>query len=270
MRRRRTNRYIKKLQSLTGEAEFSRAVQQVIGRHRSVGDSLEKVARRLGVDHITEQRMSFDGGIYDTGSKVEIRLNLRSSTERQRYTLAHEIGHLLLELEVKGKRNCTDDSDLEKACDLIAAELLMPADEVFRYAPSLPGETPASLRIAASHFRVSLHAAAIRLRKDLRIWNRSIGLWEKKEKARELWFVGPRPWTSSRQDFDVFARAQQTQSTVSAREFCWKGAGVQAVSLQVLSLGNHRLLGTVSEGVISNDGMSTLREKNERRLPIDA
>ena len=256
MRRRRTNHYIRKLQSLTGEVDLRRAIQQTVGRHRRVGDSLKQVAHRLGADQITVQPMPFDGGIYDTGSEIEIRLNSRSSAERQRYTLAHEIGHLLLELEVTAKRDCTNNSDLEKACDLIAAELLMPADEVFRYAPSLQGETPDSLRRTANHFGVSLHAAALRLRKDLRIWSRSIGMWEKKEKACELWFVGPRPWIGSQQDFDVFSLAQQVTSIVSAREFCWKGAGLQAVSLQVLSLGNHRLLGTVSEGVISNDPSS--------------
>ncbi len=249
MRQDRTNRYVRSILKRTGEANLSKAVEKTVDQYRAAGESLEQAAYRLGIARITSKPMPFDGGIYESGNELEIRLNSLSPLKRRRFTLAHEIGHLILEEHVRNTRNCTDDSGLERTCDLMAAELLMPAGEVRRYAGSLEGQTPANLQAIATHFEVSLHATALRLHKDLQIWKKSIGMWERKREARELWFVGHRPWTSSRQDFHAFVRAQRSESSVTAREFCWKGAGLQAVSLELMNLGNYRLLGTVSEGI---------------------
>ena len=253
MSRETTNRYLRRIVQVTGEADLNRAVVSLVGRYQKSGESLEDIAHGLGVPRVRLQAMHIDGGVFSTDEGRVIRLNSLSDESRRRFTLAHEIGHLIIEQLGKWRNvSCGSEraSELEKACDKIAAELLMPTADVVRLVKTIRGETPASLRRLARRYKVSLHAMAIRLH-DLRLWNRSVGLWEKKGESRQLWFVGTRPWTSSRQDFDVFSIAKRTGDTVSAREFCWKGAGLQAVSLQVVHLGRDLLLATVSEGVVS-------------------
>jgi hypothetical protein len=119
----------------------------------------------------------------------------------------------------------------------------MPYSGLSNIRPLFP-ETPLGLMAIADHFQVSLHSAAVRLR-DLGFWRRSVGMWTMDQKPRQLWFVGRRPWTSSKQTFDVFGEAMERRGPIEARELCWVGGWMQSVSLSVLNIGKGRLLATI-------------------------
>ena len=59
-----------------------------------------------------------------------IFVNPRMSTERIRFTLAHELGHLILH-----DNEAVDSKLVEKEADAFASNLLMPADDVLAHAP---------------------------------------------------------------------------------------------------------------------------------------
>ena len=75
---------------------------------------------------------------------MTIVLNRQKSRQRQRFSLAHEIGHVLLEQSLDGVRmrqpigHRSEDARIEKACDAFAAELLMPREAVEAIAASTP------------------------------------------------------------------------------------------------------------------------------------
>jgi Zn-dependent peptidase ImmA (M78 family) len=187
------NKFVRRIMSEVCESQPYAAVQRLVRRHRNPGDTLEQVAWKLGVRGITITRMSFDGGIFEEASELVIRLNSQSSPRRRRFTLAHEIAHLIVaSADARGAQRSHACTELERACDLVAAELLMPSDEFSRAAPGR-GSTAGLLAIA-DQFGVSSQSAAVRLR-ELGMWTESIGqwLWDA-GRARELWFVGKRFW----------------------------------------------------------------------------
>lgn len=56
----------------------------------------------------------------------KIFINNRDSTYRQRFTIAHELGHIILKHPATTKSKSHSQSKFEKDADLFAAELLMP------------------------------------------------------------------------------------------------------------------------------------------------
>ncbi len=117
---------------------------------------LEAIARALGVHEIRSADMSSSGELRRHGNGYMIILAADQGAARARFSLAHEIGHVLMRrARIRIERNTR-----EWLCDRIAAELLMPAGS-FRVAA---GPRPDLLRISrlASRFGTSLAATAKR------------------------------------------------------------------------------------------------------------
>lgn len=103
------------------------------------------------------------------------------ATGRQRFSIAHEIGHALL-LESLGRQpehlpGLHDASiwpELERLCDLAAAELLVPLDD-FLKAVGQVGCSPRAIERLAEGFRVSSDVILLRF---LATGARSISLWQ--------------------------------------------------------------------------------------------
>jgi IrrE N-terminal-like domain len=255
------NKYVARMGSFVSEPGSSFPVEAFVERFHARGESLESLAQRLGVAEITRRRLPFEGAVsIDSNQRVVITINSLSHPLRQRFTLAHEIGHLMLWGMLQENVQCGVDRDLERASDAIAAELLLPKQGVLSYARTLDGPSPGNLRLVARTFEVSLQSAALRLCSDLRIWSRSFGLWEYGDRGsqsfraseptdpsvpRESWFVGKRRWQTKRPPFRVFSEALNSSAAVHAHESYLEDGVMKPISLEVLHLGRGRLLATV-------------------------
>lgn len=244
----RENRYLRRICSLVGEPESVRAVGLFVEQRRTPGDSLRSVAQKLGVTEVVEEPLPFDGGVFrEEDGRLVIKLNAGGSPLRRRFTLAHEVAHLLVGTVPGFRKACLSDGSLERTCDLVAAELLMPVDEVTSFVMHLGQPSPEKLKAVAAGYDVSLHAAAIRVCGDLRLWKCCAGLWRLQEAAvRTDWFVGPRRWGASGLSPYSFELAVKSPAAVRVRETWRRGAFSDPVWLQLLRLGNRAVFGLVS------------------------
>lgn len=115
---------------------------------------------------------------------------------RRRFSIAHEIAHILLSVEGKIARPSwkTVDASLEGKCHQIARELLMPRDMFVQHVRTF--RTPGLLAFLAlaSTFQVSCEALAYRLA-DFRLWPTIILFVQKSENvasylAEPVRFIG--------------------------------------------------------------------------------
>ena len=157
------NRYLARIYRTTGEKEPSAAIAAFVRKKRTASEPLDLLAIRLGVTRISEESLAFEGGVFKLPSgELVIKLKTDSPPSRKQFTLAHEIGHLMLG-EPGLRSSCGGDRDLERTCDAIAGELLMPAEDATMFVQSLGQPSPEKLKIIASKYGVSVHAAAVRV-----------------------------------------------------------------------------------------------------------
>jgi hypothetical protein len=223
------------------------ATAAFVSSHRALDESLGDLARRLGVSRIVEEPLRYEGGVFQlpNGERI-IKLKADSTFVRKRFTLAHEIGHLLF--GKPGLRSsCGGDRDLERACDTIASELLMPTDEAVPFVKELGTPSPEKLTAVASRFQVSLQAAAFRVHRDLRLWKCFIGCWQRHPQIKTDWFVGyERRWDQAEPDEHSLDLALLSEGPVQSRELWQRGLQAEPVWLNLLRLGTGgRVLGLV-------------------------
>jgi hypothetical protein len=145
---------------------------------------LVQVAAALGVHEISLMPdLVEDGRLEQRSGTARILVSQRASVERRRYTIAHELGHLLLadpEGDVIARRMRSDD-DVERFCDAFAAALLLPRELIRPYRRHT--EQLSVLRDIAQQTRTSLAAVAVRLNElagwstALLHWRRDAGCW---------------------------------------------------------------------------------------------
>ena len=129
---------------------------------------LESVGKFWGVKKVVERPMDRPGFLYriDGGGFI-IFLNESDRGTRKRFTWAHELGHILMadhdSIGISCVKEGEIDRELERACDSIAAELLMPRESFGPLAESI-GWQLAQVNNLANRFQVSLESAAIRMR----------------------------------------------------------------------------------------------------------
>jgi IrrE N-terminal-like domain len=240
------NSYLERIASAVGEPDHRRAVALLLSRYRRAGDSLDSVARNLGVGRVVEEPLPFEGGTFELpdGSTI-IKISSHDCRRRRRFTLAHELGHLVMATLYKQRMCCRRSPALESACDSIAAELLMPFEEAALLVRRLGTSSPENLRTIAREFDVSWQAAAVRVHYDLRLWKCSVGMWDCSSSPTEVWFVGRRLWGTRRPDFAAFEEAQHSSACVRVVESVRRAGWTELVSLQLLSVGGDQVLGLV-------------------------
>lgn len=241
-----SNPYLDHICSVTGEKVTCAAVAAFVRTHRATAQSLDGFALRLGVTKIIEEPMPFDGGVFHPApGEILIKLNSKSPYMRRRFTLAHEIGHLLL--GKPGLRSsCGQDRALERTCDAIASELLMPLDESSNYVRSLGQPSPEKLKAISSKYGVSLQAAAIRVHTDLKAWKCCIGFWDRHPDVRTVWFVGRRRWDHTDPSAYALDSALNGAAPVRLSELWQRGVSAEPVWLNLLRMGGGRVLGLVA------------------------
>ena len=104
-------------------------------------DAPEKLAELLGIE-VRRCVFEGDGWCLRHGARALIRINSQAPPLRQRFTLAHELGHLLLDIPSvigEARREVRDnDSDEEKRVNELAGQLLLPVSIARRFARDLP------------------------------------------------------------------------------------------------------------------------------------
>lgn len=99
-------------------------------------------ARRVGASVEHSSALTEDGRVEDSPRSTRILLRESAPEERTRFTLAHELGHLVLsEPDVlRLVHDVLDEKhvDVERMCNAFAAELLMPREWMHRRCGDLP------------------------------------------------------------------------------------------------------------------------------------
>jgi Zn-dependent peptidase ImmA (M78 family) len=144
----------------------------------------EKLAEHLKVTVRFSRLGGCDGWCLTTGKRTIIHINSARAKTSQRFTLAHELGHLILGIPSIIGESIEDmlssNSAEERQVNDFAAEILIPADVVKASLPDLPVIAPA-LRKLAKKANVSELAAAIRvcnLANEIGMMNASVVLFD--------------------------------------------------------------------------------------------
>jgi hypothetical protein len=141
---------------------------------------LRRLARKLGVDEIVQASMVEDGRLEQAGGRTVVFLREASLPTRQRFTLGHELGHLLLagpEKEFVAQRSWSGFDAEERFCDEFAAAILLPKQWVIERFGAAPEQLKVVRELAAIA-EASLSASLVRLR-ELAQWRRSLLHWRR-------------------------------------------------------------------------------------------
>lgn len=152
----------RRLMSMAGTPDVEKAIQQLVDRHCTgiarVPVDLEELAARLGVLSIVKAPLTVAGELRRVAGGLEIVCEESLSEGRRRFTIAHELGHALLEKSGRGAPR--HGRELERLCDRVAVEILLPRDRVDQEFPASP--RLADIERVSRQFRVSLSATALR------------------------------------------------------------------------------------------------------------
>ena len=144
----------------------------------------EELAAHLGIS-IRESAMDgCDGWCLTRGKRAIIRINGSLSPTRRRFTLAHELGHLILGIPAivgeSYEEMLASDSDEERHVNELASALLIPKDIAKKFLPDLP-VVAGTLTKLAKKANVSQLMAAIRvcnLATEIGLKNASVVLFD--------------------------------------------------------------------------------------------
>lgn len=121
---------------------------------------LEPIMSKLGVQRWVTDDLPFAGELRRDGSHLEIAVSAHFSEQRKRFTIAHELGHAFF--ETTGPNPPRTGAELERLCDLIAVELLMPRS-TFEDAAVELGFSLNTIQRLSRRFNTSMETTALRL-----------------------------------------------------------------------------------------------------------
>lgn len=137
---------------------------------------VEKICKSHGVDVKSEELDMDVSGLFVIKEKeAYIRYNKNEAPHRQRFTMAHELGHFILHkdtpLFISKKDNVmyrnldssTGEIKREREANSFAASLLMPRKFVLDEISKIPKKTKDPVSYLADKFRVSEQAMTFRL-----------------------------------------------------------------------------------------------------------
>lgn len=87
---------------------------------------IQGVANRMGIKLLPiHSDRYFDGAHFSSEGHLFICYNVIENVERERFTIAHELGHLLLNMS-----DAIDDKQIENLCNAFASEFLLPSQKL--------------------------------------------------------------------------------------------------------------------------------------------
>lgn len=142
----------------TIEAAVQGIVQKLLAGLVLPPTDLNAVAARLDVSVIGVDDLPVSGELRRVNGQLTVVYSSDLPLGRRNFTVAHELGHAIFE---RTGRNCPRSGrEVERLCDKLAAELLMPR-KVF-LAKTDPDPTLAQVHELAQSFGTSLQATALR------------------------------------------------------------------------------------------------------------
>ena len=170
------------IEKAVGQARHDARNQGIVGSDKGPPYDPKPLALLLGASDVRSATIPCDGRVVVAQGRTIIEYDSRASFQRQRFTVAHEVAHLLLPtsagarnrnglkpVRARGKKKF---HDVETLCNMVASEILIPLAE----AKTLVAESrreltnrrePFNLSLAAmqlaERFETSLHVATIRL-----------------------------------------------------------------------------------------------------------
>lgn len=153
----------RRLMSMTGtSANVEDAVRIIVNRIlegiSSPPTDLEAIKSRLDITGFYSEDLPVSGELRRDGNCFKIVYSSYLSPERRRFTIAHEMGHALF--ATSGRNWPRFGSELERLCNMLATEILMPRD-IFHNLMG-PELSIRKLFELARTFATSLSATAIR------------------------------------------------------------------------------------------------------------
>jgi Zn-dependent peptidase ImmA (M78 family) len=120
---------------------------------------------------VTFEELDNDGYIFEIPGGAEILINVATKPERQRFTLAHEMGHHVLSSGLVAERDFHTHAERERWCDRFAVELLMPRKWVTDLIDTRSPRRRAAF-VARGHrtFGVSRTAFRLRVEELIEVW----------------------------------------------------------------------------------------------------
>ena len=146
---------------------------------------VEALADALGVDEVVSADLVEDGRLERTDGTTRIVVRRGVSTQRRRFTIAHELGHLILNSpssDVVATRHVIGEDREERFCEDFAAALLLPTGWIRPLAINRPRSLH-TLRVIAGRSNTSLAAACVRLN-EVAGWRRTLLHWSR---VNERW-----------------------------------------------------------------------------------
>jgi hypothetical protein len=170
------NRRIKQTRASTWSGAASQRLRELAGENESVEDAvrvvvgrlmegvpcpptdLDAICSRLNIVRVVEEPLPVSAELRRSRTGFEIVYSSYSSYERRRFSIAHEIGHVIF--ETTGRNPPRAGREVERLCDMIATELLLPR-EMFANALGITPSIHHVFRLARK-FQTSVAATAIR------------------------------------------------------------------------------------------------------------
>lgn len=139
------------------------ALLETVGLPSRPGIDIFDLAHRAGIP-VYRESLAIDGQVERFGGALRVALSDRAPIQRQRFTLAHELAHVLLEDRDIARalgQHVIGSLDIERFCNEFAAELLMPRCWVKSYRDQR--QNFAALNAFIEEAEVSNTAALVRL-----------------------------------------------------------------------------------------------------------
>jgi hypothetical protein len=173
----------------------------------SIPVDMVSAAKYVGIEQILEmEAMTCEGLLSSSPSGTYVAMLRKGQSHvRKRFTLAHEVGHVVIyrsvgapplseeNTQIQCQSHTVQHREEEALCDLLAAELLMPHGK-FIAAMEEVGVSASTVASIARRFDVSIHAAARRVT-QLLPYDVGIGLWGT---SQDRAFVSPSWYVSKK------------------------------------------------------------------------
>lgn len=131
---------------------------------------IKKANARLHMDDLGPGQ---SGSTVTVKGKIHITVNSLEPEERQRFTICHEVAHVVLGLPSKHEQipqwGYVKRDANEICCDIFAAELLMPSEHFLAATRDIDEPTLALIQQLAGHFKTSYPATASRFAQFARL-----------------------------------------------------------------------------------------------------